>query len=295
MTPFALIAAGAIAIAAVVLLLFIAYMRREATRVVLETVRLYDGDDGLRVVQLSDIHIKIGGAPPEKIIRMIRDANPHVVMLTGDYIDSPSDAEPFIAWMGELVGALGGIDASRKDSGDGTVGGVSFYLCFGNHDNEAFLRAPSLRREFTRALKRMGVYVMEDRTLSFSHNGKLYAVTGFSDFYYAPHSSIQRALNGTPKGASYHIGISHNPDLAMELRGPRPDLLLLGHFHGGQIWMPFHLEYTCLRKERLCKIGIRRGLHEYGGRRIYISRGIGCVMFPFRLGSRPEITLFLLP
>ena len=276
MTALLSITAGLIALIA----LLIIYMRREASCAVLETIRLTTEEEGLRVVHLSDLHLKIGGVRLSAITSAVRDAAPQIVVLTGDYIDSSKESDRFISWMGDLIGA---------------VSDAAFYMCFGNHDRKAFTRSPSLMRELTKSMKRLGVYVVENRTLSFYHDDKLYAITGFSDYYASPFHNPQKAFKGTPKDARYHIGLSHNPDIALELNGPRPNLLLLGHFHGGQIWLPFHLEYACLRKERLCKIGIRRGLHFYGGRFIYISRGLGCVLFPLRLGSRPEITLFILP
>ena len=258
----------------------IIFMRREAGATVLETIRLTEQERGLRVVQLSDLHLKIKSVRLPDIITKVRDAAPHIVVLTGDYIDSPKESERFMAWIDELIGA---------------VEGATFYLCFGNHDRHAFKQSPTLMREMTKRLKHLGVYIMENRTLTFERGGLLYAITGFSDYYTSLRNNPKKALKGTPKDVYYHIGLSHNPDIALELNGPRPDLLLLGHFHGGQIWLPFHLEYACLRRERICGIGIRRGLHFFGGRFIYISRGLGCVLFPLRLGSRPEITLFILP
>ena len=54
--------------------------------------------------------------------------------------------------------------------------------------------------------------------------------------------------------------------------------------------MPFNIEYRLLRDEETCKAGYRKGLHNINGTSVYISRGIGNVVVPFRLGSFPEIT-----
>jgi len=266
--------------AAVIALAFLAYARRMAGAAVLETVRLTPDGDALRVVQISDVHIKIKAVPVSKIISLVQKAAPHILIFTGDYIQTEREADRFVRWMERLVNA---------------AGGAAFYLCFGNHDNYAFESCPTLARDFTKRLKALGVYIMEDRTLSYARAGKIYDITGFSDYHSARSFNIQKALRGASKDAAYHIGFSHNPDIAFALNGPRPDLLLLGHFHGGQIWLPFHLEYICLRKERMCRTGFYRGLRDFNGRLVYISRGVGCVMFPLRFGSRPEITLFLIP
>ena len=278
------LSAAAIFTLILTLTLLLLRMRHEARDVVLETVRIAntENDIGLRIVQLSDIHIKNNRVPIENIITMIQGAAPDIVVLTGDYIDSYKDAALFLSWFRNLIDA---------------IGGAPVYMCFGNHDFSTFSRSPTLKNKLTKTLKQLGAYVLENRSHAFNHDGKLYAITGFSDYHAAPYYDVRKIASAAPKGAHYHIGISHNPDLALDFdpNKPAPHLLLFGHFHGGQIRMPFHLEYTCLRKERLCQIGIRCGLHAFRGRELYISRGLGCVMFPLRLGARPEVTLILLP
>jgi predicted MPP superfamily phosphohydrolase len=259
---------------------FILLMRREARNIALETVSVGTGADPLRVVQLTDVHIRFNNAPAEKIIPLINEAAPHIIILTGDYIGSAAEVERFLTWMENLIR---------------NAPGVVFYMCFGNHDNRAFRRSPALGREFEKSLKKLGVFIMENRTLTYTHKGKVYAFTGYSDARSAPPRDVRAAYRDLPKKTAYHIGFSHNPDLALKLSGPRPELFICGHFHGGQIRLPFHLEYTCLRSERLCKMGIRSGLHKFNGRDIYISRGLGCVLVPLRFCARPEITLFLVP
>lgn len=86
-----------------------------------------------------------------------------------------------------------------------------------------------------------------------------------------------------------HIMLSHNPDQFLYLKGGTPEVMLCGHVHGGQIRTPFGIEFTVLRKDELPKKGIISGLHEKNGLMLYISKGIGCVFLPFRIGSRPEI------
>ncbi|MDD4297566.1 MAG: metallophosphoesterase [Ruminiclostridium sp.] len=88
------------------------------------------------------------------------------------------------------------------------------------------------------------------------------------------------------------IAFSHSPDISLLIPENTVDILIVGHLHGGQIWLPFNLEYLILRKDNLSKMGYYKGFATIRGNRIYISRGLGTVLFPFRFLSIPEVTVF---
>ncbi len=69
------------------------------------------------------------------------------------------------------------------------------------------------------------------------------------------------------------ISLTHNPDLALHIPAKSVDYMFCGHFHGGQIWMPFNLEFFLLRKDQLCRMGIKRGYHKVNGIKMYIKQG----------------------
>jgi predicted MPP superfamily phosphohydrolase len=85
----------------------------------------------------------------------------------------------------------------------------------------------------------------------------------------------------------WRVFLHHTPDLVE--RVPSADLVLAGHTHGGQIWVPFYGALVTLSR-----YGKRfeRGHAQIGRTHLYVNPGIGVEpAVPVRLGVRPEITL----
>ena len=101
-----------------------------------------------------------------------------------------------------------------------------------------------------------------------------------------------RLFHGLRDQSCCILALSHNPDIVLHIPEGSVDLLITGHFHGGQMWMPFKLEYLLLRKDKVSRMGHIKGFSVIRNNRIYISRGLGTVLFPFRFFSVPEVTIF---
>ena len=92
------------------------------------------------------------------------------------------------------------------------------------------------------------------------------------------------------------ILMCHAPDIVLSLRGaPRADLIVAGHTHGGQVVVPFFgPPITLSRVPRHVAAG---GLHDVGGRALYVSRGAGLERNqapPLRLLCPPEVSVLTL-
>lgn len=89
------------------------------------------------------------------------------------------------------------------------------------------------------------------------------------------------------------ILIAHDPDTLIHIDpGKRPDYMLSGHLHGGQMKFPFRIEFRILRKkDKLPNMGAVEGVFDISGTSVFISRGLGCGLMPFRFLSVPEATV----
>jgi predicted MPP superfamily phosphohydrolase len=90
---------------------------------------------------------------------------------------------------------------------------------------------------------------------------------------------------------AFNLLLSHNPDVFPVAAGQGFDLVLAGHTHGGQLAV--ELAGTSLNISRLYTPYVH-GLYHRGRSWLYVSRGIGTVGVPMRLGAAPEVTLLRL-
>lgn len=238
----------------------------EVTHTELQIRGLHPAHDGLRVAQLSDIHV--GATTPDgriiSAIRAVNAAQPDLVLLTGDYVTfshDPIDHLPII---------LKGLEAP-------TV------AVLGNHDH--FVDAPAVRRR----LEQLGYTVLQNERTATRLKGAELQLIGIDDAV-THHDDVARALAGTPSGS--RLVLAHAPRTLDKLP---PDLGLAcfsGHTHGGQVDVPL-LTRAIFRVAGQPYI---RGHYTSRGNQLYVSRGLGFGSggpMP-RVGSSPEVALFTL-
>ncbi len=252
--------------------LTLAYMRFETTLLQVNRINLSEGKPNLKIIQLSDIHIKRLKVPVKKINKAIAAEKPDMLILTGDYIE----------YSNEIIRFFDLIENLQIN--------CPIYACFGNHDYKAFIHDIKGMEAYKSKFNEKGITILHNRSVCFEKNNIKYNITGIEDLKYGKWN-INEALSTKCPDAHKTIAFTHNPDAALYVPDKAVDCLLAGHFHGGQVWLPFNLEFLLLRKEKLCRSGIKRGLHDINGFKLYISRGIGNVAMPIRFLSRPEITV----
>jgi len=259
----------------------IAYMRWEAGWLKVERVtastRL-----GLRIAVLSDLHLSFCRVPPEKVRAAIAESRSDVFLFLGDAVDKPDQIDKAAFW---LQTAANGLPACAVE---------------GNHDHSLFKTRPDLRVCFRESLSDAGIRLLSNEQVSFGREPGLSGkaadhapllLIALDDYRHGDMSFPLPPRPAQTTDAPYRLLFTHNPQRIVELPEGYADFAVAGHFHGGQIWMPFGLEFLLFRREALGRAGIRRGLHTVNGIPLYLTRGIGNVLFPLRLGARPELTI----
>ncbi|HEY0193431.1 MAG TPA: metallophosphoesterase [Kofleriaceae bacterium] len=229
--------------------------------------------DGVRIAQLSDIHV--GNLTPEPHIRAAIDAanaaRPDLIALTGDYV----------CWrryeVDRAVTQLAGLRAPRV------------LAVLGNHDY--FVWADGVRG----VLERNGYEVLRNQATIADVRGAPLAIVGVDDPV-TRHDDLDASFAGVPAGIT-RLVLCHLADRGPQLAQRGADLVLSGHTHGGQIYVPF------ITDRLMKRVGLRyrRGLYDLadaGARRstLYVTPGVGFSGVTRRAGegTRAEVAVLTL-
>ncbi len=226
---------------------------------------------GIRLFFFSDLHADICLIKPERLISAIKDAN----------ASSPLDA---VLFGGDICNNYRvnekGLTYLRKISEACRELGIPFYGVTGNHD---FTFEPS---EET-----CGFECIENKQIRMTSRstGKTVILFGVDDS-----GRKHRVWYDVPSVPSDCVSVLaiHNPDSILHFKeGDHVDFMLSGHFHAGQIKMPFRLEFLVLRSDKLPQQKVIEGVFEHNGTTMFITRGVGCNKLPLSLGAYPEVSV----
>ena len=248
--------------------------RRLVTRVVtLSHPGLPAPLDGLRVVQLSDLHVgpQTSRSQLRRIAEATRLAEPHIIAYTGDQVDDhPADVDAFASAFADLAAPLG------------------VYAIPGNHD--VYAGWPEVRRR----LEAIGIRVLVNESVRLTHNGAAFYVAGTGDpaadqmRVEAGAPDVERTMGAVP-GDAFCLVLAHNPALFPALAARGADVVLSGHTHHGQFSIPS-------RNWSLASVFLQYAMGTYSrdGALLYVSPGTNFWGVPFRIGAWPEVTVVTL-
>jgi hypothetical protein len=245
--------------------------------------------DGLRIAQLSDIHIG-DYMPPHEIARAVEIANdlqPDISFVTGDFVSSEGD--PLDACIDEL---------SRLRAPLGVWG------CNGNHEIYAGVEDAA-----ERLFSEKGMRLLRASSVVVEHNGGRFNLMGVD--YQRDHMTsgerrgpMLQEIERLVRRDMPNVLLSHNPNSFHRAAELGIELSLAGHTHGGQVKVEI-VDHSVSPARLISPFvaGLYRlpmaanggaesnGLHKAA---LYVNRGLGTFGFPVRLGVPPEITLLTL-
>ena len=235
----------------------------EITEMDIHIRRLGTAYDGLKVVHLTDIHHSLY-TPLEDVERAVKMTNhlqPDLIALTGDYVTfSPTYIWPVAQVLGRLRARLG------------------VFAVLGNHDFQVDAD------EMTSALKAHRIHVLRNSHFALDSGHDRLWLVGVDDLWWSA-DDLEAGMRHVPSHDP-KILLCHNPVGIHMAAEHHIDLVLSGHTHGGQVRLPVVGGlYT------RSKLGRRfiAGWNRLDGTQIYVSRGIGKVLVPLRVGCPPEI------
>jgi predicted MPP superfamily phosphohydrolase len=250
---------------------FVERLNLQGREVTLKIPDLPAGLDGLRIAQLTDIHLSafFSVGDLERAIGLANEFRPQLAVVTGDLITRAGDPLD------------DGIDALRRLRADaGTFG------CLGNHEIYAGAEDYAHRRALAH-----GIYFLRQQAAGLPFGDARLNLIGVD---YQRNS--ERMLTGVETLVSrqprtLNLLLSHNPNAFLRAQQLGIPVTLAGHTHGGQVTVEL-LEQTANVARFVTKYV--RGLYREQGSLLYVCPGLGTVGVPIRLQVLPEVALITL-
>lgn len=232
--------------------------------------------DGFRIVHVSDLHNANFGKDNEKLIDMISEAQPDIIAITGDVVDSRrTDIDISVEFVKQVMKI------------------APCYYVTGNHEARIGDEYSLLEEK----LKKAGVIILDDEVAFIERFGALIEIMGLKDPTFSVSGTtemeaetVAEKLKSLENSEScFTLLLSHKPEFFDIYVENDIDLVLSGHAHGGQFRFPFLGGIIAPGQGIFPKYDA--GLFEKNSTNMIVSRGIGNSIIPLRINNRPEIIL----
>ena len=232
--------------------------------------------DGYRIAHVSDLHNTEIGKDNEKLLAMLKDAEPDIIVITGDLIDSRNtDIEIALHFAEEAVKI------------------APCYYVTGNHEARM---SGKIFTDFEANLIEAGVVCLHDSEVLIEREDARISLVGIDDPAFAENNGGGVGSGMDPDridtlstNDGFTILLSHRPEFFDQYVKADVDLVLSGHAHGGQFRLPFVGGLVAPNQGLFPKYDA--GLYTEENTHMIVSKGIGNSIFPFRFNNRPEIIL----
>jgi predicted MPP superfamily phosphohydrolase len=248
---------------------WVARTQFELREVELPVADLHPDLEGLRLVQLSDIHLSpfLSEYDLAKAVDVANETRAHVALVTGDLITGPGDP---------VDDCLRQLARLKADAG--------VFGCMGNHE----VYADTI--EYTELeAGRLGIPFLRSSNRELKFGNARLNLAGVD--YQRMGSNYLVGAEALVKPGMCNVLLSHNPDVIPVAAAKGFDVTLAGHTHGGQVTVEILSQYLNIARFFTRFV---YGRYGEGGKAAYVTRGIGTVGVPARIGAPPEVALIRL-
>lgn len=245
----------------------------QTTETALVSPALPPAFDGLRIVELADLHGRVFGRGSRRLLAAVRRAEPDLICIDGDLFDEHTD----LAMLPPLLRGLCAI--------------APVYYVTGNHE----WRVPGLRGILAQ-MRTCGVTVLQDDWRVLRRGEDALIVAGTDD----PCGPAERKMpaeliadiRAEAGEAAFLLLLTHRNDQLPQWSALGVQAVLAGHCHGGVVRLPF--VGGLFGTDRRLFPAWDAGLYRQGETALYVSRGLGYTNVHFRLFNRPEVAVIVL-
>ena len=230
---------------------------------------------GFRIAQVSDLHNAEFGEGNEKLIELLTQTDPDIIVITGDLIDSRhTDIEIALEFARQAIKL------------------APVYYVSGNHEARVHEY-----EDLKMGLAEAGMIVLEDQKVQITREGESITLMGIDDPSFQEDYLFGDAVSVTSSALSelqnesdrYTVLLAHRPELFETYVDAGVDLVFSGHAHGGQFRLPFVGGLVAPNQGFFPEYDA--GLFSEGSTTMIVSRGVGNSIIPIRFNNRPEIVV----
>ena len=245
----------------------------QTTETALVSPALPPAFDGLRIVELADLHGRVFGRGSRRLLAAVRRAEPDLICIDGDLFDEHTD----LAMLPPLLRGLCAI--------------APVYYVTGNHE----WRVPGMPGILAQ-MRACGVTVLQDDWRVLRRGEDALIVAGTDD----PCGPAERKtpaeliadIRAEAGEAAFLLLLTHRNDQLPQWSALGVQAVLAGHCHGGVVRLPF--VGGLFGTDRRLFPAWDAGLYRQGETALYVSRGLGYTNVHFRLFNRPEVAVIVL-
>lgn len=229
-----------------------------------------NGENNIKVVQFTDAQLGefFSLDQLQKVVDKINKEDADIVVFTGDLIDNASQYKEVF----EISEVLGQIEAN-----------IGKYAVYGNHDYGG-----GAVKYYNGIMEESGFEVLVNESKTVDLGYQKINIFGADDVLMGDYNTEETMIGISNEDVN--LLLIHEPDLVDDFKEYPIDLVLAGHSHGGQVYIPF---YGPIVRNELAE-NYTKGFYNIDNEKngkLYVSSGLGNTKLPFRFFNVPQIAV----